>query len=56
MDSSLPGNFRMWILQSLNVVSSVVVVMISTYYMGVAVVPLGLLYFFLQVSDLYLLS
>lgn len=48
LDNTLPDTVQSWLNSFLNVVASIVVVMISTPIFGAVIIPMGILYYFVQ--------
>lgn len=49
MDNTIPQNLRSWIQCVISVIATLAVIVASTPIFGVVILPLGILYYFIQV-------
>lgn len=52
VDEAIPMSLRSWVLCLLGVLGTLVVICVATPYFTIMIIPLAVLYFFVQVSCL----
>lgn len=50
MDEAIPMSLRSWVLCLLGVIGTIVVICVATPFFAIMIIPLAVLYFFVQVS------